>query len=189
MSTEEPPLSRAERRRSTEKRILNVARQLFGELGYDRATIRSIAKAAQVDPALVMQYFDNKENLFRQVVRLDAAETAPETADPLIAQLMAGLGVKLAGMPAPSLAMLRSMLTHPDMAAEMRETFDRQIKQVSAVMEGEDVELRAALLIMAHLGVVVGKHLLELEPLRDTRPERIIELLDPCFKTLADPAP
>ncbi|MDQ1072392.1 TetR/AcrR family transcriptional regulator [Streptomyces canus] len=189
MSTEEPPLSRAERRRLTEQRILDCARQSFGELGYDRATIRVIARAAKVDPALVMQYFGNKENLFRQVVRLDAAGPAPESADPLIAQLMAGLGVKLAGMPAPSLAMLRSMLTHPDMAAEMRETFDRQIKQVSAVVEGEDAELRAALLIMANLGVVVGKHLLELGPLRDTRPERIIELLDPCFRALVDPAP
>lgn len=189
MSTEEPPLSRAERRRLTEHRILDAARQLFGELGYDRATIRGIAKEAKVDPALVMQYFGNKESLFRQVVRIDAAEPDPESADPLIAQLLAGLGVKLAGMPAPSLAMLRSMLTHPDTAAEMRETFDRQIKQVAAVMDGEDADLRAALLIMAHLGVVVGKHLLELEPLRDTRPERIVELLDPCFRTLSDPAP
>jgi AcrR family transcriptional regulator len=50
-------LTRAERRRQTEDRILVAARDLFVRLGYERTTIRAIAAAAEVDPSLVMQYF------------------------------------------------------------------------------------------------------------------------------------
>ena len=35
--------TRVEQRRRTEERILAAARQLFGEHGYDRTTIRAIA--------------------------------------------------------------------------------------------------------------------------------------------------
>ncbi|MCP2328287.1 AcrR family transcriptional regulator [Hamadaea flava] len=56
-------VSRAERRRRTEERILAAARKSFAEVGYERTTIRSVAGAARVDPALVMQYFGAKEEL------------------------------------------------------------------------------------------------------------------------------
>ena len=57
-------LPRDERRRRTEAAILDAARQLFAESGFERATIRAVASRASVDPALVMQYFGSKEGLF-----------------------------------------------------------------------------------------------------------------------------
>jgi AcrR family transcriptional regulator len=42
----------------------------FGEVGYDRATIRGIAAAAGVDPALVHHFFGPKESLFAAAMRL-----------------------------------------------------------------------------------------------------------------------
>ncbi|WP_279583306.1 helix-turn-helix domain-containing protein [Fodinicola feengrottensis] len=60
----EQRVSRADRRRNTQERILAEARGLFAERGYERTTIRAVATAAQVDPALVMQYFGSKEELF-----------------------------------------------------------------------------------------------------------------------------
>src|SRR5689334_16457158 len=56
--------TRAEQRRNTEARILDQARRLFAESGYDRTTIRAVATAADVDPGLVMHYFRSKEELF-----------------------------------------------------------------------------------------------------------------------------
>ena len=47
--------TRVEQRRRTEERILTAARQLFGEHGYDRTTIRAVATAAGSDPGLVMR--------------------------------------------------------------------------------------------------------------------------------------
>ncbi|GAA3012254.1 TetR/AcrR family transcriptional regulator [Kitasatospora sp. NPDC127116] len=186
MDTNGPARSRAERRRNSERRILEAARRIFGELGYERTTMRTVAKAAEVDPALIMQYFGSKEGLFRQVVRIDTESMDADATEPLSELLLAGLGVKLAGMPATSLTMLRSMLTHPEAASEMRAVFGQQIKQIAAVLpDDEDADLRAALLITAHLGVVIGRHLLELDPLRDASPEKIVDLLQPGFRTLA----
>ena len=52
-------------------RILRAARDAFAENGWAGTTIRSIARAADVDPALVYHYFGSKEGL------LDAATTPP----------------------------------------------------------------------------------------------------------------
>src|SRR3954471_21266825 len=54
----------------TRERIAVAARSLFADLGYDRATFRSIATAAGVDPALVVHFFGSKEQLFREVMKL-----------------------------------------------------------------------------------------------------------------------
>jgi AcrR family transcriptional regulator len=54
----------------TREAILTAARDRFGEVGYDRATIRSIAAAAGVDPALVHHFFGPKDRLFAAAMRL-----------------------------------------------------------------------------------------------------------------------
>ncbi|NMD56765.1 MULTISPECIES: TetR family transcriptional regulator [Tsukamurella] len=50
--------------------ILEAARELFAEVGYDRATIRAIASRAGVDVALVSYYYGNKKGLFRGVMSM-----------------------------------------------------------------------------------------------------------------------
>ncbi|BDD80720.1 TetR family transcriptional regulator [Tsukamurella pulmonis] len=50
--------------------ILEAARELFAEVGYDRATIRAIATRAGVDVALVSYYYGNKKGLFRGVMSM-----------------------------------------------------------------------------------------------------------------------
>jgi AcrR family transcriptional regulator len=54
-------------------RILDEARASFAEHGYAGTTVRAIARAADVDPALVYHYYDSKEGL------LDAATTLPQS--------------------------------------------------------------------------------------------------------------
>ncbi|KXO99523.1 TetR family transcriptional regulator [Tsukamurella pseudospumae] len=50
--------------------ILEAARELFAEVGYDRTTIRAIAARAGVDVALVSYYYGNKKGLFRGVMSM-----------------------------------------------------------------------------------------------------------------------
>src|SRR4051794_1553668 len=100
---------RAERRRRTEQRILEAARKLFADLGFERTTIRAVAKAAEVDPALVMQYFGSKQDLFSEAVRVAPAPVAPGDTDELVEQLLDSLGMKMGELPQGSLAMMRSM--------------------------------------------------------------------------------
>ncbi|MGW0417385.1 TetR/AcrR family transcriptional regulator [Streptomyces sp. NPDC003015] len=61
------------RRRSdaTRTAILAAARERFAADGYERATIRAIAKDARIDPSMVMRYYGSKEGLFAAVVAVD----------------------------------------------------------------------------------------------------------------------
>src|SRR5579863_4614098 len=72
---------------ATRQEILDAARAVFAEEGYDRASVRAIARRAGVDPALVYHYFDGKPALFvelldlardpREVMETAAAVTGP----------------------------------------------------------------------------------------------------------------
>ncbi|MER5847777.1 TetR family transcriptional regulator [Streptomyces sp. NPDC002012] len=183
-----PPVSRADRRRATEARILDSARELFAERGFDRTTIRAVAAAAGVDPALVMQYFGSKRELFTQAVQAPPALPTDADGDALVDQLITTLGLKLGGLPDGTLAMMRSMLTDPAAADHARASLNRQIGSIGAALpEVADAELRAALVITTMVGVTIGHQLLGLDTLRDAPADRIAALLRPAFKALTEP--
>src|ERR1700761_1614266 len=58
---------------ATRAAILDNARSQFGDHGFERTTIRSVAAAAGVDPALVMHYFSSKAGLFAAASRFEIA--------------------------------------------------------------------------------------------------------------------
>jgi len=75
----------------TQERILNAAGTIFGQLGFKDATIRKIAKAAQVNIAAINYHFRGKEELYRAVLedvfrtgftRFPATLNIGENADP-----------------------------------------------------------------------------------------------------------
>ncbi|NUP34276.1 MAG: TetR family transcriptional regulator [Streptomycetaceae bacterium] len=185
------PTTRAERRRATEARILASARALFAERGFDRTTVRAVAAAAEVDPALVMQYFGSKRDLFTRAVQaapIPAGADGTGAADPdaVVEQLLTTMGLKLGGLPDGAVALLRSMLTDPAAADHARGTIAEQIAGIAAALgPGPDAELRAAVMIMAMIGVTVGHQLLEVDTLRDASPDRIAAALRPAFRALA----
>jgi AcrR family transcriptional regulator len=183
-----PHPSRADRRRATEARILDSARELFAERGFDRTTIRAVATSAGVDPALVMQYFGSKRQLFAAAVQVLPAPSATDGADALVDRLLATLGLKLGGLPEGTLAMMRSMLTDPAAADHARAALGRQIDDIGAALpEGSDPELRAALAVSTLLGVAIGHQLLGLSPLRDASADHIAALLRPALGALTTP--
>lgn len=47
-------------------RLLEAARTLFTERGYERTTVREIGRVAGVDPALIARYFGSKAALYLQ---------------------------------------------------------------------------------------------------------------------------
>ena len=48
--------------------ILSTAMKLFGEKGFEGTSVRDIAKAADVNLAMISYYFGSKEKLFEDVV-------------------------------------------------------------------------------------------------------------------------
>ncbi|MFC7380697.1 TetR/AcrR family transcriptional regulator [Sphaerisporangium rhizosphaerae] len=181
------PTSRAERRRRSEERILAAARTVFAERGFERATIRAIASMAGVDPALVMQYFGSKQELFDQAVRIPAIPPLDGALDELVEELLARIGMKIGPIPQASLAMMRSMLTHPEAAAGVRARLDEQVEQLGRAISAQDPELRAALMISTMLGVTIAHQLLDLTALREVSPARIAAIARPALMALTHP--
>lgn len=66
------PKARITRREQAQQRrtqLLEVAAKVFGRLGYDGSSVRSIAREAGVTEGLVYYYFNGKEQLFDEVLR------------------------------------------------------------------------------------------------------------------------
>lgn len=49
--------------------ILDAAEELFASQGFKATTIKQIGSAAGVNPALIYYYFENKETLYRELLR------------------------------------------------------------------------------------------------------------------------
>jgi AcrR family transcriptional regulator len=183
--------SRAEQRRRTEARILAAASRLFVERGYERTTIRAIAGAAGVDGGLVMHYFGSKQGLFQRVTHGRPVPELSGSAKQVTEQILARLAESLASEPVHSLALLRSMLTHPEAAQALQEGAARVQAQISRPIPADDADVRAALVSAMMLGVIVSRHLLNSDALTAASPQQVIDLLRPCLRSLtrADLAP
>ena len=184
--------SRDERRRRTEANILEAARELFAELGFERTTIRAVAGRAAVDPALVMQYYGSKEQLFAAAARrtknhqamLHASREDLPTA--ALADVFDGMESD-ADREAIS-ALLRNCLTHPEAARIMRdEVMSERCRLISGTIGGEDAEVRAGLLSACMMGLSMARYALELPALASAAREDIERLMEPALRALVGP--
>jgi AcrR family transcriptional regulator len=157
---------------------------MFAERGYERTTIRAVAAAAGVDAGLVMHYFGSKERLFASAAKLAPDELATGADEELAESLLGALRKRLDDEPVASLALLRSMLTHPDAASDYRHAAERWLEQIQDAIPGRDADLRASLVGAVVQGVVVQRYLLRLGRLADAPADAIIEVLRPCFQAL-----
>lgn len=66
------PTRRKLAKQQTRGRVLDAARRLFSEQGYEGATIRDIATAAGMSTGAVFANFTDKADLFRQIMADDA---------------------------------------------------------------------------------------------------------------------
>lgn len=184
----------------TRSSILEAARRAFAEKGFDKASIRGIARDAGVDPALVHHYFGTKEKLFLEVMH------APINPADLIPQALAGpreqAGERLVRMVlsvwdspagAVGVAMFRSALSNEWTARLLREfvvtqVLRRAISQL--VLDPAEAPLRSALVATQIAGLLMGRYVLRLEPLVDADPEKLAATMGPNVQRyLDDPLP
>ena len=187
MSDQQP--TRAEQRRRTQERILRAATRLFAEAGYDRTTIRAVATAAETDPSLVMRYFGSKAELFARVAVPEPDAPISGTPDQAAEQLLDALATKLASPDGSTLAAIRTMLTQTDTAGAVRAAMTERQRQAAHHLAADDAQLRAGLIGAVTIGVVISRHLLGLDAVRDAAPQRIVELLRPAVHELAHGSP
>ncbi len=186
-------MTRTGRRRGnpdTRTAILHAARGAFADRGFDGASIRQIAAAADVDPALVHHYFGTKDDLFLAAmeVPIDPAKLLPDvlTGDrdrigERLVRMFVGVWDGPAG--APGLAMMRTMLHHEWGARLFRDFIVVQIlRRVVAEYGIPDAEVRVPLVASQLLGLVMARYLIHLEPLATAPPEWIVATIGPTVQ-------
>lgn len=173
----------------TREKILAEARALFAEKGYDGASLRAIARAAGVDPALVHHFFGNKEGVFVEAMRFpaDPAVVLPRILGApreRLGETMVRVFLEIWGddeRRAPLLAMLRSAMTNERAAALLREF-------VTAALLGRAKEATDAppLGIQAAVGQMIGimilRHVVRIEPLASASEDELVELVAPTLQ-------
>lgn len=58
----------------TKDKIIQAARSLFAQQGFEGTSVREIAKAAEVNVASLNYHFSSKENLFSEILRIGYVE-------------------------------------------------------------------------------------------------------------------
>lgn len=181
----EPGAPPARRSDATRAAIVRAAREHFATDGYERATIRAVARDAGIDPSMVMRYYGNKEGLFAAASEIDLRlpELAAVPAEETGARLVRHFLDRWEGDETLN-AMLRVGVTNPAGAERVHAVFRDQVSPVVAAVcpDPRQVPVRAALLASQILGMAVSRYVLRLPPAVALTHEEIVSWLGPTVQ-------
>jgi AcrR family transcriptional regulator len=168
--------------------ILAAARRLFAEAGYDKTSVRDVAAAAKVDPAMIRHYFGGKAELFRATMGwpFEPAELAARITGggrSEIGERLTRFFFQAWDQPesrAPLLAILRGAATHDESATLVRQFIQGQVySHLADAIGGRDAELRIDLAMAQLLGVAYLRHILQVEPVASASVEQLVKRVAP----------
>lgn len=163
----------------TRRAIERAAKELFAVEGFERTTVRAIARAASIDAAMIIRYYGSKEALFAKVAEPDlrlpdltalGRDAIGLTLVRHFLDLWEG-GAEESGLP----ILLRSAASNAASAAQLRDIFAGQV--VPAITELGDPQTaaqRAGLVSSQLLGLALTRYLLQL-PAVAAMPRDVIE--------------
>jgi AcrR family transcriptional regulator len=171
--------------------ILDAARAAFAERGYDAVSIRSVARDAGVDPALVHRFFGSKEQLFVAAMELPVAPSALVAG--VLAEGVHGVGVRLVGALlalwdtpgafAPFAGLVRGAVTSEAAATMLREFLTREVLgRIAAAAAPDRPELRAALAGSQVVGLAMARYIVRVPPLADADPADVAAAVGPTIQ-------
>ncbi|MCX4575005.1 TetR family transcriptional regulator [Streptomyces sp. NBC_01571] len=183
-----PPTSpQASPRRSdtTRTAILTAARERFAADGYERATIRAIAKDARIDPSMVMRYYGSKEGLFAAVLDVDLRLPAPERLNREdVGHALVQHFLDLWEENDVLTAVLRVGVTNQAGAERMQGIFRDQLLPIARHLcpDPEQAPVRAALTAAQLLGLALARYVLCFPPAVALPREEIVAWLAPTVQ-------
>lgn len=180
--------------------ILAAAEEEFSEVGFEAASIRSIARRAGVDPALVHHYFSDKSELVVGVLKLpvNPAHLLSEAlSGPLEGMGERAVRAFLSAWDDPlirrrALVVLRSALGAGAISGVVRSFFfselvDRIAKTLGG---GEEAKLRAGLAASRMIGLVVARYGLRIPAVSQMSREDAVAVTAPAIQeALTGPLP
>jgi AcrR family transcriptional regulator len=188
MSSTRPQGRRPGNAEVTRRQILDAARDLFSRAGFERTTIRGIARRAKVDPALVHHHFGTKEALFAVAHQLPDPRTVLEpilTGPPeRMGEQLTRAYLELADAPgSPIVSLLRAAATNDRAARMTREFVERGFLATAEELLPTDQPRRRLALCATHLiGIVVGRIILRVPEMADPPIDTLVETVAPTIQ-------
>ncbi len=181
----------------TRAAILAAAEAQFAANGFDRVSMRGIAKAAGVDPALVHHYFSSKEDVLLASldVPFDPREVIPALTEAGVQQL----GVRIAtqfvsiwddpGNQARLVAVLRASLSS-DVAADLltNGVLRMIFTPISMAIDAPDALVRAQYVASQLLGLAMLRYVMRIEPLASASAHDVVAQIAPTLQHYIDTA-
>jgi AcrR family transcriptional regulator len=181
---------------ATRQAILDSARVLFTQFGYDGVGVREIARRAGGTAMLVNRYFGSKEQLFAEVVEVTlsapgilTSEVTAQAAND--ATLSRNVAEALVARTAPGatpmdgfLILLRSASSEPA-AAILRQKFTQHFQEPLAErLPGSQAGERATLFLSLIAGFQVMRQILQMPGLVEAEPSGLVGHLQSLFEVL-----
>ncbi len=186
----EPNVRRRGRRpagQDTRTALVDAARAVFAENGYDGATVRAIATRAGVDAAMVNHWFGSKEGLFAQAVLelpfdpLELQKVLRNGPDDELGERIvrtfvtrwdsAGGGVFV--------ALIRSITGHEQAGHVLRDFFQRFFSALITSIGSDHVPLRMNLCASQMVGLGMVRYVAKFEPLATEDVEVLVRAIAP----------
>lgn len=192
------PRGRRPGRVDTRSSILSAALGLFSEFGYEKVSLRAIARAADVDPALIHHYFANKAELFSRSV-LDLPLNAEQIVSDILSGPVEQVGERTVlafldawdrpGAGDRFTAMLRAAVTDPSARRPLSEFMGKEVLgKVAEALGHPNSRLRAGLGVSLLLGVALTRDIFELPALTRARNPVLVTALGRAMQAhLVDP--
>jgi AcrR family transcriptional regulator len=158
----------------TRAEIIEAARAAFSEDGYAKASIRSIARRAKVDPALVHHYFADKAALFAETMALPAdprdiatqASAGTLSGERLVERFLAQWERDGAGGSSTFVGLAQAMAASPAVADNVRQFVIERVGLHGVPGDSEETLVRRRALISSQLlGLAWTRYVVRLEPM------------------------
>lgn len=174
----------------TKEAILDAAVASFVQSGYAATTIRGVARAADVDPALVMHFFGSKDGLFDAALR--GAMPVQELAVALAGDV-SSLGERLTRRylevwespeTGPRIrAIVGSIASTPAAAQIMRDFMSGELATpLAKSLPGDQPERRAILAAAQLMGMAFARYLLAVEPMASMTTDELVISVGPSVQ-------
>ncbi|GII53432.1 TetR family transcriptional regulator [Planotetraspora thailandica] len=175
----------------TREAILDAAIEAFTQAGYAGTTIRGVARTAEVDPALVMHFFGNKDGLFDAAIRSGGLPLR-ELGDVLEGDVD-GLGERLMRRylslwehpehGARLRAILSSAASSPAAAAMLTEFLTNEVLQpLAEQLRGGEAETRGILAGSQLIGLGFARYVLKVPPLASLDHDQLVACVAPVIQ-------